>query len=154
MNFLSQKLHWTSIPCKGILGLKRWKHFLNIFQGYKCVPGGLLEQCNLPRTGWKTSPKQNWIFSRQRSRILLQTKTLIKTLSFFSSRPLSIYILNNDHIIFQVIFRNNISTTEYCQWHSKMLPNYCSCQNVTKLTINCQLTLNCTLSIKVTTHLQ
>ena len=100
---MSQKLHWTSIPCKGILGLEKWKHFLNMFQGYKCVPGGLLEQCNMPRTGWKTSPKQNWIFSLQRSRILLQTKTLIKTLSFFSSRPLSIYILNNDHIIFQVI---------------------------------------------------
>ena len=38
-----------------------------MFQGYKCVPGGLLEQCNLPRTGWKTSPKQNDFFSPEKS---------------------------------------------------------------------------------------
>ena len=42
----------------------------------------------------------------QRTRVLLQTKTLIKTLSFFTSRPLSIYILNNDNVIFQATILN------------------------------------------------
>ena len=45
-------------------------------------------------------------FFLQRARVLLQTKTLIKTLSFFTSRPLSIYILNNDNAIFQATILN------------------------------------------------
>ena len=43
----------------------------------------------------------------QRGRVLLQTKTLIKTLSFFTSRPLSLYILNNDAAIFQATITNH-----------------------------------------------
>ena len=45
-------------------------------------------------------------FFLQRARVLLQTKTLIKTLTFFTSRPLSIYILNNDNAIFQATILN------------------------------------------------
>ena len=36
----------------------------------------------------------------QRKRFLEQTNTLVKTLMFFSSRPLSFYILTNDDTVF------------------------------------------------------
>ena len=36
----------------------------------------------------------------QRRRFLEQTNTLVKTLMFFSSRPLSFYILTNDDTVF------------------------------------------------------
>ena len=70
----------------------------------------------------------------QRRRFLEQTNTLVKTLMFFSSRPLSFYILTNDDTVFVDIrdaaAQYNSSQLARCGLSSKLFLDVLPCFKV------------------------